>query len=954
MVLMALAALALRLYRLDAQDVWWDEARNIDVAARALSTIATSPELDIHPPLYFYLLHGWMRVAGDSAFALRYLSVWFGALLVPLIWALARRLCGRWGAFGSAAVAAFLPFLLGEAQETRMYTVTLVWVVLAAHFLQRAVERNSSHGRVKSTGLRSPALAWAGAAIFSAVALMTHYAAGFALLPLWLWAAGWTLSPCFIGSASGRRASRRAAVMLVVSALGTAILCLPIVPVALRQIPGYRNPNLTVPSFGAYLAELARVYGLGEHIAASAARPWSWLLGGLLLSGLLLALLGAWRSVRGQPAGSWRPVSLAVMWAVIPLLVYFWIIKDRATFATRYIALALPGWLLLAGVAVEGWARRGRWMGVVASVAVVGALLPGLAGDLNDPQYFREDTRGLVAWLRASTDPATDLILVDQRYPFGYYYDRWNNAADGFPPSAPVDETPAQYLFVDINAVADRLTDLCHGKSRVFWVRWFESDTDPRGAVPFLLEKFGALKGEIGFRGFGVAWYEISPDTQFELAEQMSDVDARFGDQVVLRAFALGGSGSGTTATLDETRSGASSADRPVWVVLRWSKLATASHSLKANVVLKDANGLIVSRDDRPIVNDRHLSVPNWSTEDAPLGVYLLKPDPATPPGEYSVELVAYDSDTLERFSVTGAASDGGGLRLGTVMLSRASTPPQALPLAAPTAEFAWGGVRLLGHGTLPADVNPGDTLAFDLYWQAENGQLPDLQVATRLVDVAGAVVLETEHVPVGETYPTSRWAEGEVVRDHVLWRVDPQLEAGTYRVEVALHGRNAESESVTVGSVDVTGRAHVYDLPISMDHVTAIRFGDQAELAGFDLAPASPEPGSELQLTLYWRALGTPEIAYHVSAQLLDAAGTLRAQRDQAPGEGALPTTTWVPGEILADRYLISLGSDLAVGNYSLHITVYDPGTMTRLAAQDSSGGQLGDAPELSVIQVR
>ncbi|MBC7224996.1 MAG: hypothetical protein H5T59_12115, partial [Anaerolineae bacterium] len=61
-----LLALGLRVYRLDAQDIWWDEARNLDVAGRPLPSIAWAPELDIHPPLYFYGLHFWMGWAGQS------------------------------------------------------------------------------------------------------------------------------------------------------------------------------------------------------------------------------------------------------------------------------------------------------------------------------------------------------------------------------------------------------------------------------------------------------------------------------------------------------------------------------------------------------------------------------------------------------------------------------------------------------------------------------------------------------------------------------------------------------------------------------------------------------------------------------------------------------------------------------------------------------------------------
>ena len=71
---MLLAAFALRLYELTRQDIWWDEARNIDVALRPFVQVATAPELDIHPPVYFWLLHFWdaadRRCHGASACSL--------------------------------------------------------------------------------------------------------------------------------------------------------------------------------------------------------------------------------------------------------------------------------------------------------------------------------------------------------------------------------------------------------------------------------------------------------------------------------------------------------------------------------------------------------------------------------------------------------------------------------------------------------------------------------------------------------------------------------------------------------------------------------------------------------------------------------------------------------------------------------------------------------------------
>ena len=310
---LVLAAFILRAYRLDLQDIWWDEARNIDVAGRALTQIAAAPELDIHPPVYFYLLHGWLAAAGphtdqlpgQGAFAARFLSLWFGVLLVPLMAALGRRVGGRWTGLGAAVGAAFLPFLLGEAQETRMYTVTLVWLACAGLAVLRAGERDQgSGGRSQGAGGNgrwwiSRNLYWLLFALFSALALLTHYAAVFALVVLWGWAVMWALlgedrQPVL----QTARWQRLRTVLL--AGLLTALLCLPGLPVALRQIPSYRNPNLVVPPVGGYLAELARVYGLGEHLDAAAAQPWVWALAGWLVIGWVLGLVMGRRGRRGD------------------------------------------------------------------------------------------------------------------------------------------------------------------------------------------------------------------------------------------------------------------------------------------------------------------------------------------------------------------------------------------------------------------------------------------------------------------------------------------------------------------------------------------------------------------------------------------------------------------------------------------------------------------------------
>ena len=388
---------------------------------------------------------------------------------------------------------------------------------------------------------------------------------------------------------------------------------------------------------------------------------------------------------------------------------------------------------------------------------------------------------------------------------------------------------PAQYLFVDINTVAERLTDLAQGRDRVVWVRWFESDTDPRGAVPFLLEKYGTLVGEQAFRGFNVASYEIAPNTQFELAPALRDVAVDFGNQVQLTGAAFGGGASSVTGDATATRRPEAAADEGIWTVLRWAQLPDAAQPLKATVVLEDSDGVVVGRDDRPILNDRHLAPSEWDKVDRPLGVALVKPDPATPPGTYTLKLAVYDPATLAQLPASGQGAAGSFVTLGQVQLGSATVPaaPEQLPIDA-HIESTWEGLRLLGRGALPAEVSPGDRLAFDLFWQAPSAGsdgsgagLPDLKARLKLtpvhVEVPSGVDLSHNAPPVSG-YPTDQWRAGEVLRGRQNWQLDPMLPAGDYRLTVEMIAPDgAAAPPVDLGQVTVAGRPHVFAPPAEM-----------------------------------------------------------------------------------------------------------------------------------------
>jgi mannosyltransferase len=55
----AALALALRLFRIDAQSLWYDEGISAHQLTRSFPEILRAAALDTHPPLYYWTLKAW-------------------------------------------------------------------------------------------------------------------------------------------------------------------------------------------------------------------------------------------------------------------------------------------------------------------------------------------------------------------------------------------------------------------------------------------------------------------------------------------------------------------------------------------------------------------------------------------------------------------------------------------------------------------------------------------------------------------------------------------------------------------------------------------------------------------------------------------------------------------------------------------------------------------------------
>ena len=133
------------------------------------------------------------------------------------------------------------------------------------------------------------------------------------------------------------------------------------------------------------------------------------------------------------------------------------------------------------------------------------------------------------------------------------------------------------------------------------------------------------------------------------------------------------------------------------------------------------------------------------------------------------------------------------------------------------------------------------------------------------------------------------------------------------------------------------------------------LTFGDRMELLGYDLDTEQANPGQDLKVTLYWRALGPMDRNYSVFIHLLDENGLKIAQRDAYPGGGTFPTTLWRPGDAIADIYFIPVPVNTFNPNrLSIQAGLYELESGGRLPVRDREGHQWGDSVRFGQVLVR
>ncbi len=118
---------------LSMKSLWSDEFFSIDLASKPIAQVIAGSINDVHPPLYYLILHFFSR----NEMTMRSLSVLAGLGLILAVYLLGKELFGKKVGELSAILVAISPYFLQSSHEIRSYSLFAFLVTLSTFFYFR-------------------------------------------------------------------------------------------------------------------------------------------------------------------------------------------------------------------------------------------------------------------------------------------------------------------------------------------------------------------------------------------------------------------------------------------------------------------------------------------------------------------------------------------------------------------------------------------------------------------------------------------------------------------------------------------------------------------------------------------------------------------------------------------------------------------------------------------------
>ena len=403
----------------------------------------------------------------------------------------------------------------------------------------------------------------------------------------------------------------------------------------------------------------------------------------------------------------------------------------------------------------------------------------------SDPKAARDDYRGITQFIVATSHPHDAILLVapGQSEVLRYYY------TGDLPVYVLPQERPLSHAATEA-ALAKLLNH-----EKVYAVYWAVQEADPEDFIQNWINHRG-YKTLDQWRGNVRLVVYVMPERR-PPAEEIQALDLGLGPDILLKGYRSGN----LTLTAGEVTQ----------LQLVWLAINKPERRYKVFLQLLDAHDQVIAqRDSEPVGDSRPTDL--WEPGEEILDNHGVLIPPGTPPGDYRRIVGLYDRDTGKRVQ-TADGKDFISLTPVRVMRTTAPIALAALNMRH-DQQFDFGAISLLGHDRYKRDfghapetpLHPGDRLHATLYWRANERPRAHWWFDLTLNDATGGQVAKLGWPLVSESYPTTQWAQGEVVRGEHDLQLPADLPPGIYQLSlVMLPDAGTPVGSAYLGAVEVS-----------------------------------------------------------------------------------------------------------------------------------------------------
>ncbi|MCP5093931.1 MAG: DUF2142 domain-containing protein, partial [Chloroflexi bacterium] len=232
--------------------------------------------------------------------------------------------------------------------------------------------------------------------------------------------------------------------------------------------------------------------------------------------------------------------------------------------------------------------------------------------------------------------------------------------------------------------------------------------------------------------------------------------------------------------------------------------------------------------------------------------------------------------------------------------------------------------VNLRGYEVAETAVQAGTPLDIDLYWEVTAQPPGNYLLFVHLIDnETGEMIVQRDTHPGLGNAPSQYWQQGDRFVESVrLWLPEGAYTPSTAALSIGLYvpgayrlgiigadgsrlGDAFELSQIQVEPWAASGHEQQYPNPLDQN------FEGKLRLIGYEYSQRIGTSDNQIDVTLYWEALGSERDDYLVQLRLIDADGVVRAVLTEPPNGAEPDASQWLEGQIVVDTHQLPIAAN-------------------------------------------